>query len=701
MKTIRNRTEELRQIAAQAREALQAGSCDFDNKAEVRAFEKHTETVFKNRISLIKGYENGGAAAESLTYYRLQRRIGAVLSYTEKNYGALRQKYPRLDIGNAIAELSAPCPSASFDALNDRYYIENAAAVFILDQLRSSGRLDEALEFLPESREELERIDMPNISDSVHSDDLIRGMLYVIRYRNLGLRGFDESKAFMDDADAAKIAEAAEAPVGRSRFEAIIRLLDQAVVAETAESLKAQTDSLAENLLLILDRLQSKKAALTETKLSMIGDEIKRISQTADTDDGQNAPSFEMTRTVAGDRQSNALAVEEELQKTDFQISSFCMSVLMLTPERRHEVRELLGSELFGLIKIPEAPDPYAMCFGFLYLLDSDSDHIWLYNFPYLILDAACRELPWAGTAQESAPEFSPALYEAAKLHPEKYITPPSESVLKRRIVDPPFVDPLREKITFSQLVYIMSGLAPPRGLPELSYMKALLQDSGLSKDEIDVLYEYLSLAYLIVKRDENYVFVDEDEDETGEDETGADDNAEELRELKRENKNLKAMISKLERRLRESGEALKNADESLNEASAELAELRSMIRKADKEQEDYAVTVSFPYNAKKRAVVFGGHMTWLKAIRPLLPNVRFIEPNAPVNTGLILSADVVWIQTNALSHSSFYKIIDVVRKHDVELHYFKYASAEKCAEQLALAESGEAENEANDSVGG
>jgi len=49
----------------------------------------------------------------------------------------------------------------------------------------------------------------------------------------------------------------------------------------------------------------------------------------------------------------------------------------------------------------------------------------------------------------------------------------------------------------------------------------------------------------------------------------------------------------------------------------------------------------------------------------------------------MIRRADVVWIQTNALSHAFFYKIIDEVRKHNVPLRYFSYASATKCAEQL------------------
>ena len=59
-------------------------------------------------------------------------------------------------------------------------------------------------------------------------------------------------------------------------------------------------------------------------------------------------------------------------------------------------------------------------------------------------------------------------------------------------------------------------------------------------------------------------------------------------------------------------------------------------------------------------------------------------------NADLIRRADVIWIQTNALSHAYFYKIIDEARKHHVPVRYFSYASAGKCAEQLVRADMDE-----------
>lgn len=53
------------------------------------------------------------------------------------------------------------------------------------------------------------------------------------------------------------------------------------------------------------------------------------------------------------------------------------------------------------------------------------------------------------------------------------------------------------------------------------------------------------------------------------------------------------------------------------------------------------------------------------------------------INEAAIRNADVIWLQPNCLSHADFYKIIDLVRREEKPLHYFTWASAEKCAEQL------------------
>lgn len=93
---------------------------------------------------------------------------------------------------------------------------------------------------------------------------------------------------------------------------------------------------------------------------------------------------------------------------------------------------------------------------------------------------------------------------------------------------------------------------------------------------------------------------------------------------------------------------------------------------------------IIFPYTVRQRVVIFGGHDTWSKAIRPLLLNARFIDRNTQPNRDVIKKADVVWIQVNALGHKHYTNIMDTARAHGVAIRYFSYSSAEKCARQVA-----------------
>lgn len=546
MKKIEDKITELRRHAEQTKESLKVSTYDFEDGASAKEFEKYTEALFKNRVAMIKSYgqQNKEVDLSELNYDILNRRSAAVIRLAEKAQQDHQANHPAFGVAEAFAQLCAPCPTDTFNGLDEKYHIEAAAAIWILDHLRNSGRLDDALEYLPESREELDRIDLPDVTDSVHCDDLIRGMLYVIRYRNSSKNGFDATKPFMDGADACIGGDKIDDDIARERFEGVTGLLDQDAVDALCEQFTAYVTALTENCLKVYARLHDKVATAAENKINMIEKELAN-SQAAEgslsvlnqTDDG-----FETTVTATSDTQENAYSVEEEYQRAVFRKETFYMNVMLLCAQHKHQMREILGNELYDRLYRPESVDPYGMCFAFLNLLDSGSDIIWLYNLPYVVLADACLELPWAAAEQINAsgeqPKPSSAFCEAAK-DPERYITDPSESLLNQKIVLPPFVGTADGKISFAQLVYLFSGLTPPRGMPELSYVKALFADSELSDREIDILYEYFTLACSLSRRDENYVFIDEEDGDEGEntDEGVTDESARELRELKRENK--------------------------------------------------------------------------------------------------------------------------------------------------------------------
>ena len=124
--------------------------------------------------------------------------------------------------------------------------------------------------------------------------------------------------------------------------------------------------------------------------------------------------------------------------------------------------------------------------------------------------------------------------------------------------------------------------------------------------------------------------------------------------------------------------------------AAQELTDLRDLV--FHQQENEYLDNepdgqIAFPFQTQNRIVVFGGHESWAREIRPKLPNVRFVDRTMVPNAEMIRRADVVWIQTNAMCHSYYYKIIDEVRKYNVRVRYFSYASAQKCAEQIVADE--------------
>lgn len=123
-----------------------------------------------------------------------------------------------------------------------------------------------------------------------------------------------------------------------------------------------------------------------------------------------------------------------------------------------------------------------------------------------------------------------------------------------------------------------------------------------------------------------------------------------------------------------------------------ELAELRENVYhcRNDKDEEnelEQEENVAFPYHTTSKLLSFGGHPSWLKSIRALLPDVRFIPSDRQPDETAIRNADAIWLQPNCMSHSDFYKIITIVRNENKPLHYFSWVSAERCALQLAANE--------------
>lgn len=685
----------LREEEAKIRDAMRAEQIDFTDEESVGAFERGIDEIFRERIRAYREIDKRSDVLrvndwDDSILLRRKQAVRRLAQTAQEQFGG---KFPDISVAEEFVRISAPCDTLTFDALNKEYDVELAAAIWALDYLDAHELLGEAAAFFPQTEEELRSVPLPNLTDSAHSDELLRAMKYLIRSRNRGRKGFDEKKAWMDAADAAAASEE-EKPEDRKRFDAVIALIDDDTKEELQKEFLSCFGKLTEELLALI---AEHKIKADELRGSILGElrtqtelcEKARADVLVPSADIGAAEELTVTRSdpffeAAPQLQASRVresALRKKLEEEENAVGQICHRLLLLPSLKQEDAGEFAGFE--G----PEILRPFEMCFAFLLLLDGDSDEIWTYNLSYDVLAYACRALPWAGCHAVDPDDGGEMQVDVELLATLAEKTPGwdennTADLLYLKRLPSPLLSPDSDRISIAQLAFLSTGLIPPRQNDMLAFTKILLSSAELTKNEADVWYAYVMLAYAVAHKEPDYTAEESEDAQDSEAQKNAD---EEIKALKNEIKNLKSRLNRLEHRNKEYAQELAKADRELKASVTELSELRTMIRESVNSQEDSPVTVAFPYTSKRRAVIIGGHPSWVNAIRPLLENVRFISSSEQPHPGVIMNAEIVWLQTNALGHSGYYKIIDIVRRNNIKVCYFSYASAEKCAEQFAL----------------
>ena len=262
--------------------------------------------------------------------------------------------------------------------------------------------------------------------------------------------------------------------------------------------------------------------------------------------------------------------------------------------------------------------------------------------------------------------------------------------------------DPLfQTNVNMAQIFYELTGAIMPRNLHR--YYPAL-QD--LSYYGIRGKKATLPLLYCMTlvgeakrqSRDIRLLFDDMDIDDNATETEPAAAEAEpaqasaqqlqaEITALKKEIKGLKHELHKADRDVREVRRQNESQAKVTENQRQELADLRALVfdrnEGASEDSTPPDPSITFPYETKHRTLVFGGHDSWGREIKPRLPNVRFIDKDVVLDMNLLRNAEIIWIQTNCISHKQYDKIMNVVRRCHIKVCYFSHASAAKCAEQV------------------
>lgn len=408
-------------------------------------------------------------------------------------------------------------------------------------------------------------------------------------------------------------------------------------------------------------------------------------------------------------------------------------------------IRKVFGIRELGRALDAEIGDPYELCFALTYLIGTDDDSIWLMHAGTVAARAVCRRLPWRGNPGGKDPEYGYGFDEWDEEEPEELTfdgngwlerQPPAEKVDIYQIGK-------NGKDNIAQQIYQLCRGVVPTGMHPFELERQAMKKEG--NENADFIAGWSEILFLSsfqasaanLNRSNWYWDPDEYEEEDEEDgdegsyynerieknnaanknTLGHDRNddgerddpsgispeesgsaeigyEEELRKTRLELERARRQIKGLQKALVESRrdadtERAKTEREltTLRMEHRELADLRELVFNQENEiREKPAKEIQYPYETRKRTVVFGGHDTFLKVFRPMLPTVKYVDTAIySFSPEIVRNADVVWIQNNCISHSQYGNIVRLTRQYGIQLRYFAYASAEKCAEQLVI----------------
>lgn len=654
-------------------------------------------------------------------------------------------------------------PGPCYDVVEATYQISLASAIWILDRLRKCGLVEEACEYLPDDFDALNDENFPIIFDPCYSNELLRSMTYVIQQRNKDCVGKKEKtvasdmvveRVYMDLYTTENLQH--QNVLSRKRFDAILSLIPKEEIDRASALFERKFWDWAEryyksiSILLkegekflkqiadIKESLDSfsEKASLPPLPKPNAPYPLNFLRKTPDMTVSCpnvsksslfNAPiAFEsVPKTVlqppnvlleAGDQMllnaTYLLSLESQHSVVSNKIGALYSDIKMLGMNSFEEFESKYGKDIADLWRDFSIEDPFALSFGFLYLLDNGSELPWVYAPALRIISLCGFSLPWIDhfkcqDESDCPKEASCEISENAESSSE-YI--PVSFVDNKRLYELNFnnsdetSNAKLQCFNLSQIFFDATGCLLPRNLSLDTSVVKKIEDCRIcdGKEREFLLH---SAAILNQAKNQEYLapsasdYEEEFFEEFPEDliETSLQDEdscceqdidflKDKIAFLQNEIKHLKKLSHESFHELQKEKKRYEELEKNISYERQELNDLRELVFNQQENlflEESAESKIAFPYQTQKKIVVFGGHDSWSREIKSKLPSVRFIDRNMVPNSDLIRHADLVWIQSNALSHSYFYKIIDETRRYRIPVRYFSFASAVKCAEQI------------------
>lgn len=634
----------------------------------------------------------------------VKRRHLATLNLLDEVRSRLCDKYPDSFITKNYFFLSCTNPS-SYDILNENNDLTLAAALWILDELKLCGKLEEAYKFFPKEYISRSSINIrSDIKDTEHDSVVINNMVSVIQSRNkdFNVKRIAIPRYILDDINIT------DRPYGesvhRKNYDSILALIPE-------ERIKQAVETFREKFYERLDILSQIDSYYTRKRNEMLGKietEIFLKGGSTVAGGARMVPFIKDIKSLAqmgghefiDDNGSRLMNELEELLKDDSEKFQLFCQTRAFSNEMLDELPENAGER----VREWENVDPFATAFAVFYLADTRDDMLWAYGISFSIALIASKHMPWLAPYKEQDLE----LFDRLRKEPDseqfsnrdlkhnfnKFFGFTSISGLDENEEDTVF----EGRIPLGFLIYTHTGLIMPRHMHTWPGLFEELKGFGLDDNEAGYLNAIVNVVNTM-KNTSKMVYELEDDDwedeypdEEDEEYDSSADSEALLEELERQREEIKRLkkdlysVSKEKENIAAENEQLKASVDSM---TGELANLREAVYYQGQEHvpELEEMEITFPYNAKHQIATFGGHDTWTKEIKLKIPNVTYYHRDKTPTAEMIRSKDIVFIQTNCLNHPAYWAVVDLCKRYKVKLRYFMNASAELSAKQIVKAD--------------
>lgn len=614
------------------------------------------------------------------TNARMNRRIQATVKYRDKAVKLLADKLSQKEIEELFAYSNTMILRGGYNAVDHNRFVTLAAAIWILDQLSLQGCLQKAFPYLPEVDED--ELLCPYVVHPQYDQELICSMVKLLLYRNrdsyggLGLETH-ESTLVADSLQPGKL---------RSNFDAIMALLDQDAIALTVEKYE---DKVWE-----FYKLTIPAASLVDKAYELLQQELESLQKAPVSPD---IPACMVRPNLMLLPKNDELEKKAELLRRKLRrfetTGTFTEFGLANSREKTAKsFSDVIGKTLAEKLIDFSVDDPFEMAFALFYLLDTGSDIPWLFYGSICVAYTLVDQLPFdTKLAKVGEMELQPELIRSLYTHRFSGYRWDDMHDCRQEPVQ-------REKATnLAQLLYENAYAIYPRITGSLPQLDQYFEDMGLEDPNQKEAYQLL--LYLLRSGNERSeslrTFWWESQAATDEPENAED--TEDIALLHKQYKELLQRNSELRMALHEETRSKKQVRKDICQVQAdndrlrqELADLRDLIFSQQAEmppQTEENCAVQFPVKTSRRIVSFGGHPNWIRDMKALLPDIAYFSAEVIPNKDILRNADVVWVQTQYISHAAFYRIVSALGQN-TQLRYFSSKSARSCAEQIATSEN-------------